>query len=116
MNVGCGKKDRQTAEAFLNPFERYLSLWVFLCILAGIGLGRSAPSLFRAIGGAEWFKVNIPVAILVWLMIVPMLLKVNFRALHEVRPHWKGIAVTVFVNWAIKPFSMAVLGAESRAA
>lgn len=90
-------------------FERYLTLWVFLCILSGITLGHFFPQLFQAIGRAEFFRVNIPVAILIWVMIIPMLLKVNFKALNEVRSHWKGIAVTVFINWAIKPFSMAIL-------
>lgn len=90
-------------------FERYLTLWVFLCILSGITLGHFFPQLFQAIGRAEFFRVNIPVAILIWVMIIPMLLKVNFKALKEVRSHWKGIAVTVFINWAIKPFSMAIL-------
>jgi len=91
-------------------FERYLTLWVFLCIVAGITLGHFLPQPFQAIGNAKIFNVNIPVAILIWVMIIPMLLKVNFRALHQVRSHWKGITVTVFINWAVKPFSMAFLG------
>ncbi|MBT4898337.1 MAG: arsenical-resistance protein, partial [Nitrospina sp.] len=94
----------------LGIFERYLTLWVFLCILSGITLGHFFPQPFQAIGNAEIFKVNIPVAILIWVMIIPMLLKVDFKALHKVRTHWKGMAVTVFINWAIKPFSMAILG------
>ncbi len=94
----------------LGFFEKYLSFWVFLCIIAGIGLGHFAPNIFQTIGQIDFFKINIPVAILIWVMIVPMLLKVNFQALHEVRSHWKGIGVTVFINWAIKPFSMAALG------
>ena len=94
----------------LGIFERYLTLWVFLCILTGITLGHFLPEPFQAIGRTEIFRVNIPVAVLIWIMIIPMLLKVDFRALHEVRSHWKGIAVTVFINWAIKPFSMALLG------
>ncbi|MFQ5451635.1 MAG: ACR3 family arsenite efflux transporter [Nitrospinaceae bacterium] len=94
----------------MGPFEQYLSLWVFLCILAGIVLGYFCPQPFQAIGRAEVFHVNIPVAALIWLMIIPMLLKVDFRALSQVRSHWKGVAVTLFINWAVKPFSMAALG------
>lgn len=94
----------------LGTFEKYLTLWVFLCILVGIGLGHFSPGVFHAIGTAEIYRVNIPVAILIWVMIVPMLLKVNFKSLHEIRSHWKGIGVTLFINWAIKPFSMALLG------
>ena len=94
----------------LGVFERYLTLWVFLCILAGITLGHFLPEPFQAIGSAEIFRVNIPVAVLIWIMIIPMLLKINFSALHEVRSHWKGIGITVFINWAVKPFSMALLG------
>ena len=94
----------------LGFFEKYLTFWVFLCIVVGIALGYFIPDLFQAIGRAEIFKVNIPVAVLIWLMIIPMLMKVNFQALNEVRSHWKGMGVTVFINWAIKPFSMAALG------
>ncbi len=94
----------------LGIFERYLTVWVFLCIFLGIASGHFFPQPFQAIGHAEIFKVNIPVAILIWVMIVPMLLKVNFQALREVRSYWKGMAITVFINWAIKPFSMAILG------
>jgi len=94
----------------MGVFERYLTLWVFLCIVAGIGLGHLLPEPFQAIGGMEAFRVNIPVAGLIWLMIIPMLLKVDFKSLHEVGAHWKGMGVTVFINWAVKPFSMAFLG------
>jgi arsenite transporter len=94
----------------MNLFERYLTLWVALCIVAGIALGQIAPGTFRAIGDATIAQVNLPVAILVWLMIVPMLLKIDPRALAEVGQHWRGIAATVGVNWLIKPFSMALLG------
>ena len=94
----------------LGTFERYLTLWVAACIVAGISLGHFAAPVFAAIGSAEVAKVNIPVAILIWLMIVPMLLKIDLRALGKVRRHWRGIGVTLFVNWAIKPFSMALLG------
>lgn len=94
----------------MSTFERYLTLWVALCIIAGIALGHIAPSVFQAIGAAEVAKVNLPVAVLIWLMIVPMLLKIDFAALGEVGRHWRGIGVTLFVNWAVKPFSMAALG------
>jgi ACR3 family arsenite transporter len=94
----------------MSFFERYLTLWVALCIIAGIGLGHFFPSAFQAIGAAEIAKVNLPVAVLIWLMIVPMLIKIDFRALREVRRHWRGIGVTLFINWAVKPFSMAALG------
>jgi ACR3 family arsenite transporter len=94
----------------LGAFERYLTLWVALCILAGIVLGRLAPAPFHALGGMTVAQVNMPVAVLVWLMIVPMLVKVDFGALHRVAAAWRGIAVTVGVNWLVKPFSMALLG------
>ena len=91
-------------------FERFLSLWVALCIVVGILLGRFMPGLFEALGSMEIAKVNLPVAVLIWLMILPMLLKIDFHSLSEVRQHWKGVGVTLFINWAIKPFSMALLG------
>src|ERR1700754_1287829 len=94
----------------MSTFERFLSLWVALCIVAGIALGHVAPHLFAGIAGAEVAKVNLPVAALIWLMIVPMLLKIDFSALGQVREHWRGIGVTLFINWAVKPFSMALLG------
>jgi arsenite transporter len=94
----------------LSTFERYLTLWVAACIIAGIALGQLFPTQFQYIGGAEIAKVNLPVAVLVWLMIIPMLAKIDFRALSQVRQHWRGIGVTLFVNWAVKPFSMALLG------
>jgi ACR3 family arsenite transporter len=94
----------------LGTFERYLTLWVALCILAGIVLGRMLPASFQALGRMTFAEVNIPVAVLIWLMIVPMLLKVDFAALHRVADQWRGIAVTVGVNWLVKPFSMALLG------
>ncbi|MFZ1415050.1 MAG: ACR3 family arsenite efflux transporter [Defluviicoccus sp.] len=98
------------AKAGLGIFERYLSLSVALCIVAGVALGHWFPGPFQAIGGAEVAKVNLPVAILIWLMIIPMLLKIDVRALHQVKEHWRGIGVTLFINWAVKPFSMALLG------
>lgn len=94
----------------MSFFERYLTLWVFLCIVAGMALGRFFPDLFKAIGGMEVAKVNLPVGLLIWVMIIPMLVKVDFGALHEVRRHVRGIGVTLFVNWLVKPFSMAFLG------
>ena len=95
----------------ISVFERYLTLWVALCIVAGIGLGHLFPGVFQAIGAAEVAKVNLPLAGLIWLMIVPMLMKVDFAALRSVGRHWRGIGVTLVVNWAVKPFSMAALGA-----
>jgi ACR3 family arsenite transporter len=94
----------------MSLFERYLTIWVFLCILAGIGLGQVAPAPFQALGKMEFARVNIPVGLLIWVMIIPMLVKVDFGALHTVRQHVRGIGVTLFVNWLVKPFSMALLG------
>ncbi|MBC8267945.1 MAG: ACR3 family arsenite efflux transporter [Rhodospirillaceae bacterium] len=94
----------------MNLFERYLTLWVALCIVVGITLGHFIPAPFHLLGSAELFSVNIPVAVLVWLMIIPMLLKIDFGAMHQVKEHWRGIGVTLFINWAVKPFSMALLG------
>ena len=93
----------------MSTFERYLTLWVALCILVGIALGHVMPGVFHAIGAAEIARVNIPVAVLIWLMIIPMLVKIDFAALAQVREHWRGIGVTLFINWAVKPFSMAAL-------
>ncbi len=94
----------------MSTCERYLTLSVALCIVAGIALGHVMPGAFQAIGAAEIAKVNLPVAALIWLMVIPMLLKIDFAALGEVGRHWRGIGVTLFINWAIKPFSMALLG------
>ncbi|KAI93500.1 arsenic transporter [Rhodomicrobium udaipurense JA643] len=94
----------------MSTFERYLTLWVALCIAVGIALGHFFPTVFQAIGSAEIAKVNLPVACLVWLMIIPMLVKIDFAALGQVKEHWRGIGVTLFINWAVKPFSMALLG------
>jgi ACR3 family arsenite transporter len=93
----------------MTIFERYLSVWVALCILTGIALGAAIPQLFKAVASAEIAQVNLPVAVLIWLMIIPMLLKIDFGALGSVRQHWKGVCVTLFINWAVKPFSMAAL-------
>lgn len=94
----------------MSVFERYLTLWVALCIIVGIALGQGLPDVFRTIGQMEIAQVNVPVGLLIWVMIVPMLVKIDFGALHEVKAHWRGIGVTLFINWAVKPFSMALLG------
>ena len=94
----------------MTVFERYLTLWVFVCIVLGIALGQFFPAVFQAIGSLEVAQVNLPVGLLIWVMIIPMLVKVDFGALHEVRQHVRGIGVTLFVNWLVKPFSMAFLG------
>jgi ACR3 family arsenite transporter len=93
----------------MSLFERWLSLWVALCIVAGIALGQVMPGLFQALGRMEVAQVNLPVGLLIWVMIIPMLMKIDFGSLHQVKEHWKGIGVTLFVNWAVKPFSMAFL-------
>jgi arsenite transporter len=94
----------------MSIFERYLTLWVAICIVAGVALGHIMPGFFAAVAGAEVAKVNLPVAVLIWLMIVPMLLKIDFGSLSQVREHWRGVGVTLFINWAVKPFSMTLLG------
>ncbi|APR54642.1 arsenical-resistance protein [Sphingomonas koreensis] len=99
------------ARAGIGFFERWLTLWVALCIVAGIALGAWVPGVFARIAAAEVARVNLVVAVLIWLMIVPMLLKIDFGALGSVKQHWKGVGVTLFINWAVKPFSMALLGA-----
>ncbi len=96
--------------AKISFFERYLSLWVFLCIIIGIVLGHWLPAPFHALAKMEIAQVNLPVALLIWLMIIPMLLKIDFKALNRVKEHWRGVSVTLFINWAVKPFSMALLG------
>jgi ACR3 family arsenite transporter len=100
----------QASVAPMSVFERYLSVWVFLCIVVGIALGQFFPQVFRSIGQMEVAQVNLPVGLLIWVMIIPMLVKVDFSALGEVRQHVKGIGVTLLVNWLVKPFSMAFLG------
>ena len=102
--------EKQPVNASMSVFERYLTVWVFLCIVAGIALGQLLPGLFEAIGRIEFANVNLPVGLLIWIMIIPMLVKVDFTALHEVSQHVRGIGVTLFVNWLVKPFSMAFLG------
>lgn len=100
---------RAPAVPAMSVFERYLTVWVLLCIVAGIALGQFAPGMFQAIGRMEVAQVNLPVGVLIWVMVIPMLLKVDFGALGQVKQHWRGIGVTLFVNWAVKPFSMALL-------
>ncbi len=94
----------------MNIFERYLSLWVALCIATGIAFGQLFPTFVEGIAQLEIAKVNLPVGLLIWVMIIPMLVKVDFGAVHQVKQHWRGISVTLFINWAVKPFSMALLG------
>ena len=95
----------------MGVFERWLTLWVALCIVAGIALGQMVPAPFHALGNLTVAQVNLPIAVLVWLMVIPMLLKIDLAALGQVREHWRGIAITVGINWLVKPFSMALLGA-----
>ena len=109
MSAQCEVTAGRAGGALLGPFERYLTLWVFLAIAGGIALGRVAPGVFAVLGAAEVAHVNLIVAVLIWLMIIPMLLKVDFAALRQVRAHARGMGVTLFVNWAVKPFSMALL-------
>ena len=97
------------AAASIGFFERYLTLWVALCIGVGIALGQWLPGLSRGIAALEVAQINVPVGVLIWVMVIPMLLKVDFGALGQVGRHWRGIGVTLFVNWAVKPFSMALL-------
>jgi len=109
MSVQCEVSVKQAAGAPMSVFERWLTLWVALCIIVGIALGQWLPAPFQFLGRLEVARVNIPVGLLIWVMIIPMLMKIDFGALHQVREHWKGIGVTLFVNWAVKPFSMALL-------
>lgn len=100
---------RAPAAPAMSVFERYLTVWVLLCIVVGIVLGQFASGVFQAVGRMEVAQVNLPVGVLIWVMVIPMLLKVDFGALGQVKQHWRGIGVTLFVNWAVKPFSMALL-------
>jgi ACR3 family arsenite transporter len=109
MSVQCEVTAKRASAAPMSVFERFLSLWVALCIVVGILLGQVWPSVFQAIGRMEVAQVNLPVGLLIWVMIIPMLVKVDFGALHQVRQHLRGIGVTLFVNWLVKPFSMALL-------
>ena len=110
MSAACETTAKADHSAPMGTFERFLTMWVAFCIFIGIGLGHFFPSVFHTLGQWELAQVNIPVAVFIWLMIVPMLLKIDFAALHQVKNHWKGIGVTLFINWAVKPFSMALLG------
>lgn len=109
MSVQCETTGRRASGAEMPFFEKYLSVWVALCIVIGIVLGRFLPGFFESLGSMEIARVNLPVAVLIWLMILPMLLKIDFHSLAEVRQHWKGVGVTLFINWGVKPFSMALL-------
>jgi len=109
MSVQCESTAKRAAGAQMPFFERYLTLWVFVCIVAGIAIGHFFAAPVQAVGRMQIAQVNLPVAVLIWLMIIPMLLKIDFSALHHVKQHWKGIGVTLFINWAVKPFSMALL-------
>ncbi|WP_432721095.1 ACR3 family arsenite efflux transporter [Jeongeupia wiesaeckerbachi] len=110
MSPQCEVIGKHAAAAPMSFFERYLTAWVLLCIVVGIALGQGLPSVFKAVGAMEVAKVNLPVGLLIWVMIIPMLLKIDFGALHQVKGHIKGIGVTLFINWLVKPFSMALLG------
>lgn len=110
MSAQCEVTAKKVAGASMSIFERYLTVWVFLCIVAGISFGHFLPGVFQSIGRMEFAQVNLPVGLLIWVMIIPMLVKVDFSALNEVRTHIRGIGVTLFVNWLVKPFSMAFLG------
>ncbi|WP_281661857.1 ACR3 family arsenite efflux transporter [Microvirgula aerodenitrificans] len=110
MSVQCETIARHVAGTPMSVFERYLTLWVGLCIVAGVVVGQWLPDVFQTIGRMEVARVNLPVGLLIWVMIIPMLVKVDFSALHEVRQHVRGIGVTLFVNWLVKPFTMAFLG------
>jgi ACR3 family arsenite transporter len=110
MSAQCEVTAKLAAGAPISFFERWLTVWVFLCIVAGIALGQWLPAPFQMLGKMEVARVNLPVGLLIWVMIIPMLVKVDFGALHEVKQHVRGIGVTLFVNWLVKPFSMAFLG------
>ncbi len=110
MTTQCEMAVTLDTKHSLGVFERFLTLWVGLCILTGVVLGHLFPAPFQAVGKMEIAQVNLPVAALIWFMIIPMLLKIDFSALHQVKEHWKGISVTLFINWGVKPFSMALLG------
>ena len=93
----------------MSIFERYLSIWVAICIVVGIVLGQLMPNVFQSIAQIQFAQVNLPVGFLIWVMIIPMLMKIDFATINQVKQHWKGISVTLFINWAVKPFSMAFL-------
>ena len=107
--AGCGLRMLKPPPS-IGFFERWLTLWVALCIVVGVALGQWLPQVVHGIAALEIAKVNLPVGLLIWIMIIPMLLKIDFGALGQVSAHWRGIGVTLFINWAVKPFSMALLG------
>jgi ACR3 family arsenite transporter len=109
MSAQCEVTAKRAAGTPMSLFERWLTLWVALCIVAGVALGQFFPTPFQTLGRMEVAQVNLPVGLLIWVMIIPMLMKIDFGALHQVKEHWRGIGVTLFVNWAVKPFSMAFL-------
>jgi ACR3 family arsenite transporter len=109
VSAQCEVTGKRAAAAPLGFFERYLTIWVFICIVVGIALGQLLPGIFQTVGAMEIAKVNLPVGLLIWVMIIPMLLKIDFGALHQVKGHIKGIGVTLAINWLVKPFSMAFL-------
>lgn len=94
----------------LGFFEKYLTIWVFLCMAVGIGFGKIAPSVIQVLGSLSIAQINLPIAVLIWLMIIPMLIRIDLSELHHVAEHWRGILITVGINWLVKPFSMALLG------
>jgi len=110
MTETIAKASEKVESSEIGFFEKWLTVWVFLCIVAGVILGQLLPGVFKAIGAMEIARVNIPVGVLIWVMIIPMLLKIDFKAIDQVKQHWRGMGVTLFINWAIKPFSMALLG------
>src|SRR6218665_982610 len=110
MNTATFKSAAGAAKPAISFFERYLTVWVALCIIVGVALGQFFPGLFKTVASLEVAQVNIPVGLLIWVMIIPMLLKIDFAALGQVRAHARGIGVTLFINWAVKPFIMALLG------
>lgn len=110
MSAQCASTAKTAAGVPLGFFERYLSVWVFLCIVAGISIGQLFPTLSQAVGRMEVAQINLPVGILIWVMIIPMLMKIDFHSLQEVRHQKNSIGITLFVNWAIKPFTMALFG------
>ena len=110
MSVPAAANAHKSDASQMGFFERWLTVWVLLCIVLGIVVGQLSPGLVRVLGDLQVARVNLPVGLLIWVMIIPMLLKVDFGALHRVKEHWRGIAVTLFINWGVKPFSMALLG------
>jgi ACR3 family arsenite transporter len=109
VSAQCEVTAKKAANAPMSLFERQLTLWVFLCIVAGILLGQFFPGVSQAVGSLEYAQINLPVGLLIWVMIIPMLMKIDFSALHEVRQHVRGISITLFVNWLVKPLLMAML-------